>query len=55
MAGGSDKSWVWQPRQREGLEPRHGGVGSFCWRGVAGNEAFDRIMIGKSTWSRSLV
>lgn len=24
------------------------GVGSFCWRGVAGNEAFDRIMIGKA-------
>lgn len=25
MVGGSDKSWVWQLRQREGLEQRHGG------------------------------
>lgn len=28
MVGGSDESQVWQPRQREGQEQRHGGMGS---------------------------
>ena len=40
-------------RQKEELEQRHGGVGTLCPRGVAGDEASDRILIGKA-WGKSM-
>lgn len=40
-------------QQRKELEQSYGGVGTLCWRGVAGDEASDRIPTGKAHGARA--